>query len=90
LSSGYESTKNNLKTFIAQKGRIWRNCIMTTVLPYLVVAAGVIVLVILIIGIFSLFKGGEFSKRHSNRLMRYRIVMQGVALLLFALFMVLQ
>ena len=29
--------------------------------------------------------GGEFNRRYGNRLMRYRVIMQAVALLLFAI-----
>lgn len=40
------------------------------------------VLVILMIGIGGFAKGGEFNKKHANRLMRYRIAAQAVAVLL--------
>lgn len=40
------------------------------------------VLVILMIGIGGFAKGGEFNKKHANRLMRYRIIAQAVAVLL--------
>jgi hypothetical protein len=34
------------------------------------------------IGIGGFAKGGEFNRKHSNRLMRYRIAAQAVAVLL--------
>lgn len=40
------------------------------------------VLVILMIGIGGFAKGGDFNKKHANRLMRYRIAAQAVAVLL--------
>jgi uncharacterized membrane protein affecting hemolysin expression len=40
------------------------------------------VLIILMIGIGSFAKGGEFNKKHSNRLMRYRIIAQAVAVII--------
>lgn len=40
------------------------------------------VLVILMIGIGGFAKGGEFNKKHANRLMRYRIAAQAVAVVL--------
>jgi hypothetical protein len=40
------------------------------------------VLVILMIGIGGFAKGGEFNKKHANRLMRYRIYAQGLAVVL--------
>jgi hypothetical protein len=40
------------------------------------------VLVILMIGIGGFARGGEFNRKHANRLMRYRIAAQAVAVLL--------
>jgi nitrogen fixation-related uncharacterized protein len=39
------------------------------------------VLITLGVGIFSLFKGGDFGRSYSNKLMRLRIVLQFVAVL---------
>ena len=52
--------------------------------PLLIIAtiACIVVLAILALGIGVFAKGGEFSRRHSNRLMRYRIAAQFVAVLL--------
>jgi hypothetical protein len=44
------------------------------------------VLVILMIGILSFAKGGEFNRKHGNRLMRYRIAAQAVAVALILIF----
>jgi len=41
-----------------------------------------VVLIILMIGIGGFAKGGEFNRKHSNRLMRYRIIAQAVAVIL--------
>lgn len=50
---------------------------------FIVVAVAVlIVLVILAIGIGGFSQGGEFNRKHANRLMRYRIAAQAVAILL--------
>jgi uncharacterized membrane protein affecting hemolysin expression len=40
-----------------------------------------VVLIILAIGIGGFAKGGEFNRKHSNRLMRYRIIAQAVAVI---------
>ena len=47
-----------------------------------VVGACLVVLIILMIGIGAFSHGGEFNKKHANRLMRYRIIAQAVAILL--------
>lgn len=54
---------------------------------FLVVAAACIgVLVILLIGIGGFAKGGDFNRKHANRLMRYRIYAQAVAVALILIF----
>ena len=37
------------------------------------------------IGIFSMAKGGDFNKKHGNKLMQARVILQGVAFALLAL-----
>ncbi|UYV36437.1 twin transmembrane helix small protein [Rhodobacteraceae bacterium D3-12] len=44
------------------------------------------VLVILMIGVGGFAKGGEFNRKHANRIMRYRIAAQAVAIALILLF----
>lgn len=39
------------------------------------------VLITLGVGIFALFKGGDFGRSHSNKLMRLRVVLQLVAII---------
>lgn len=57
---------------------------------YLVVAASLAVLVILMIGIAGFGRGGEFNRKHSNKLMRLRIAAQAVAIALILLFVYLR
>ncbi|WP_145104715.1 twin transmembrane helix small protein [Cereibacter sediminicola] len=51
-----------------------------------VVLAVLGVLVILMIGIGGFARGGEFNRKHSNRLMRWRIIAQAIAVVLILLF----
>ncbi|MCB2137660.1 MAG: twin transmembrane helix small protein [Rhodobacteraceae bacterium] len=44
------------------------------------------VLVVLMIGIGGFAKGGDFNRKHANRLMRYRIIAQAIAVALILLF----
>ncbi len=53
---------------------------------YVVAASMLLVVVILMIGIGSFAKGGDFNRRNSNRLMRYRIYAQAVAVVLILMF----
>lgn len=54
---------------------------------FIVVAIAVlIVLFILLTGIGGFAKGGDFNRKHANRIMRYRIYAQAVAIVLILLF----
>ena len=48
------------------------------------------VLIILMIGIGGFAKGGDFNRKHANRIMRYRIIGQAVAIALILLFVALR
>jgi uncharacterized BrkB/YihY/UPF0761 family membrane protein len=60
---------------------------MEAVLPILVVLAMLATLGVLLFGIINMAKGG--NPQRSNKLMQLRIWMQGGALLLFVIFMLL-
>ncbi len=40
------------------------------------------VFIVLCVGLYSLFRGGDFARSHSNKLMRLRIALQFVAIVL--------
>ena len=42
--------------------------------------------IVLILGIGTLFKGGDTSKKYSNKLMQLRVLLQFVAIVLLVLF----
>jgi hypothetical protein len=56
----------------------------------LVAIAVLIVLGILLFGIGTFGKGGEFNRKHANRIMRWRIGAQFVAVLLIVAFVYLR
>lgn len=41
----------------------------------------------LLVGVFAMGKGGEYNKKNSNKLMRYRVLFQAGAVLCFVLYM---
>ena len=51
----------------------------------IVVFALVVVALILVAGISTMFVGGEFAKKWSNRLMRYRVLAQFAAIVIIML-----
>lgn len=58
---------------------------------FVVVAIAVLVVLgILMVGIGTFAKGGEFNRKHANRIMRYRIAAQAVAVALVLLFVFLR
>ena len=48
----------------------------------LLIAVGIV----LILGIGTLFKGGNTSKKYSNKLMQYRVLLQFVAIIVLVVF----
>jgi len=42
--------------------------------------------IVLILGIGTLFKGGETSKKYSNKLMQMRVLLQFIAIILLVIF----
>ena len=58
---------------------------------FIVVAiACLVVLGILLTGIGGFAKGGDFNRKHANRIMRYRIYAQFVAVVLILLFVLIR
>ncbi|MEW5684500.1 MAG: twin transmembrane helix small protein [Pseudomonadota bacterium] len=49
------------------------------VFDYAIYAALAAVATVLAVGIYALFRGGDFGRSYSNKLMRLRVVMQAVA-----------
>ena len=46
----------------------------------------IVVAVVLILGIGTLFKGGEASKKYSNKLMQLRVLFQFIAIIVLVCF----
>jgi nitrogen fixation-related uncharacterized protein len=47
---------------------------------YLIPLALAAVTIVLAFGIYALFRGGDFGRSYSNKLMRLRVVMQAIAI----------
>lgn len=57
----------------------------TGIVNIVLTVALIAVAVVLLVGIFSMFKGGAFNKKYSNVLMRWRIGLQAAAVVLLFL-----
>jgi ABC-type glycerol-3-phosphate transport system permease component len=60
---------------------------MDKVVFALLIIAMMITLGVLLLGLFSMARGGDFDKRNANKFMRWRVIAQGIAILLFIIFM---
>ena len=58
---------------------------MADIVNVLILAAIAAVTITLGFGLYALFRGGEFGRSYSNRLMRLRVALQATALALLAL-----
>jgi membrane protein DedA with SNARE-associated domain len=55
---------------------------MNTFFDIAIMAALAAVAITLGFGIYSLFRGGDYGRSHSNKLMRLRVVLQAVAIVI--------
>ena len=46
----------------------------------------IVVAIVLVLGIGTLFKGGETSKKYSNKLMQMRVLLQFIAVIVLVIF----
>ena len=60
--------------------------------PLLVVVAiaALVVLLILLLGVGSFGRGGEFNRKHANRIMRARVLAQFIAVILIVVFVLIR
>ena len=57
----------------------------TKISPILIIIGLVLVFIVLVIGLVSMLLKGDFNKKYSNKLMRLRVITQGIIILIFAL-----
>ena len=53
--------------------------------PILIIIGLILVFIVLVIGLISMLTKGDFNKKYSNKLMRLRVITQGIIILIFAL-----
>lgn len=58
---------------------------MNAVFPILIGIALLATLAVLLIGVTGMMKGGEFNRRYGNKLMQLRVLLQGCAVLLIVI-----
>ena len=60
------------------------------ILYYIMIFAILAVMIILMIGLGAFTTGGEFNRKYANKLMRYRIIGQAIAIILILIFVALR
>lgn len=58
---------------------------MDTLINILIAIALLVVLATLFSGLFAMLRGGEYASRNSNKLMRWRVVSQAVAVVIIVI-----
>lgn len=61
---------------------------MNTVILILLASSLAAVVIVLLIGVVGMARGGDFNAKYGNKLMRARVILQGLAIVLFILFAV--
>jgi len=56
---------------------------MSDILTILLFVAMGITLIVLVTGLISMARGGAFNRKNANRLMRLRVLFQGIAIVIF-------
>tara|TARA_B100000686_G_scaffold299637_1_gene333585 strand:- start:762 stop:971 length:210 start_codon:yes stop_codon:yes gene_type:complete len=57
----------------------------TKIAPILIIIGLILVSIVLVVGLVSMLAKGNFNKKYSNKLMRLRVITQGIIVLIFAL-----
>ena len=57
----------------------------TKIAPILIIIGLVLVFIVLVIGLISMLAKGNFNKKYSNKLMRLRVITQGIIILIFSI-----
>ena len=58
--------------------------LLSGILPIILLSCMFLALIVVIIGVFAMAKNGNFNKNYSNKLMRMRVLFQGIAVMVFA------
>ena len=53
--------------------------------PILIIIGLILVFIVLVVGLVSMLAKDDFNKKYSNKLMRLRVITQGIIILIFAL-----
>ena len=55
------------------------------VVPIIIIVGLILTFVVLVVGLISMLSKGDFNKKYSNKLMRLRVLLQGIIILIFSI-----
>ena len=55
------------------------------VIPIMIIVGLILTFIVLSIGLISMLSKGDFNKKYSNKLMRLRVLVQGIIILIFSI-----
>ena len=53
--------------------------------PILIIIGLILIFIVLVVGLVSMLAKDDFNKKYSNKLMRLRVITQGIIILIFTL-----
>ena len=59
--------------------------LFTKIAPILIIIGLILVFIVLLIGLISMLSKSDFNKKYSNKLMRLRVITQGIIVLILSL-----
>jgi preprotein translocase subunit SecG len=58
---------------------------MSEIVPIVMVVLLVVVIAVLLVGVFSMARGGAFNAKYANKLMRARVALQALAIVVLGI-----
>ena len=58
------------------------------ILPILLAVSLAAVMLVLIVGVIAMARGGEFNRKYGNKMMRWRVAIQAFAVVLIVIFVI--
>jgi len=61
---------------------------ISKIVPIIIIIGLILTFIVLIIGLISMLSKGDFNKKYSNKLMRLRVLIQGIIVLIFSIVLI--
>ena len=61
---------------------------ISKIVPIIIIIGLILTFIVLIIGLISMLSKGDFNQKYSNKLMRLRVLIQGIIVLIFSIVLI--